>query len=105
MNKPKLSLKRQAKKDVEFIVAYIATDNPDIAKRFFTAFKSMLPLLIDMSEIGRECDFKNEFLFKIRMIHIVKFPRYFIFYRKTGSKIEVLRVLHGARDLPIILEL
>jgi toxin ParE1/3/4 len=33
-----------------------------------------------------------------------RFKKYLIFYRQVAAGIEVVRVLHGARDIPSILE-
>jgi toxin ParE1/3/4 len=39
----------------------------------------------------------------VRVIAIGRFRNYLIFYRRTNDEVEVLRVLHGARDIRSIL--
>jgi plasmid stabilization system protein ParE len=36
----------------------------------------------------------------VRMWPLRQHPNYLIFYRVTGSSVVMLRLLHGARDLP-----
>lgn len=57
-----------------------------------------------MSGIGKLCGFSNPQLSGIRQYPIRGFKNYLIFYRATESEVEVLRVLHGARDLEAILD-
>jgi toxin ParE1/3/4 len=40
----------------------------------------------------------------VRIQPIARFKEYWIFYRPTKNRIEVLRVLHGARDIDAALE-
>lgn len=39
----------------------------------------------------------------MRVIPVGRFRNYLIFYRRKDDEIEVLRVLHGARDIRSIL--
>jgi toxin ParE1/3/4 len=76
---------------------YIAQDNFDTAERFLVVAEETFQLLGRMSGIGKLCSFSNPYPVK-------GFKNYLIFYRATDSEVEVLRVLHGARDLEAILE-
>jgi len=40
----------------------------------------------------------------IRVTTVKSFRNYLLFYRPTESDLEVLTIIHGARDLPGILE-
>ena len=57
-----------------------------------------------MPGIGKPSRFSNPTLADIRQYSIKGFGRYLIFYRATDSGVEILRVLHGARDLSAILD-
>jgi toxin ParE1/3/4 len=83
---------------------YIAQDNLDTAERFLVVAEETFQLLGRMSGIGKLCSFSNPQLSGIRQYAIKGFKNYLIFYRATDSEVEVLRVLHGARDLEAILE-
>lgn len=40
----------------------------------------------------------------MRVWSVRDFPKHLIFYRATDDRIEILRVLHGARDAAAIFE-
>ena len=83
---------------------YIAEDNLDAAEGFLVAAEKTFQLLGRMPGIGKLCRFSNPQLSGIRQYPIKGFKNYLIFYRATDSEVEVLRVLHGARDLEAILD-
>ena len=59
--------------------------------------------LAEMPGLGSRRDFSNPILVDIRSWIIKGFPNHLIFYRPTTRGIEVVRVLHGARDLGLLL--
>ena len=83
---------------------YIADDNPDAALRFIQAVEKALERLSEMPEIGAVREFDNPRLSGVRRWPVPKFSRYLIFYQVTEDSIRVLRVLHGARDIPSLFE-
>jgi toxin ParE1/3/4 len=84
---------------------YIATNNLDTSERFLVAAEETFQLLGRMPEIGKLSGLSNPNLADIRQYPIKGFKRFLIFYRVTSSSVvEVLRVLHGARDLEAILD-
>jgi toxin ParE1/3/4 len=46
----------------------------------------------------------DAFLAGLRFLPITKFPTYLLFYRPLDDGIELIRVLHGARDIARLLE-
>lgn len=42
---------------------------------------------------------------EVRSWRVRGFPRHLIFYRALPDRVQILRVLHGARDLPRALSL
>jgi len=59
---------------------------------------SRFPKLAAMPELGRQCE---ELSARVRSFPV---GRYVIFYRPMENGIEIVRVLHGARDLPPLFE-
>lgn len=57
-----------------------------------------------MPEIGAARDFGPGRLEGLRMWSIPDFPNHLIFYRVAESGVEIVRILHAARDIPGILE-
>jgi plasmid stabilization system protein ParE len=88
---------REAKRDIEDIVRYIALDS------FRKAFNNSCELLLHTPEIGSHRGFYNPALDDLRMMRLHNFTNYLIFYRPPREeKIEIIR--HGARDLPTLFE-
>jgi toxin ParE1/3/4 len=87
-----------ASSDLRGIWLCIGPDNPEAASKLVRAIVSRFPRLASMPEMGRRRDELSEGL--------RSFPvsRYVIFYQLTENGIEIIRILHGARDLPAMFE-
>ena len=59
--------------------------------------------LVSTPDIGRPYASSHSRLRDVRAISIGRFRNYLIFYRRKADEVEVLRVLHGARDIRSIL--
>jgi len=90
--------------DVDECFAYIAADNLDAAIRFLDAIEDALDKLARMPGMGRIRDFADPRLAGLRSWPIKGFKNYLIFYRPILDGIEVLRILHGARDIDAIFD-
>jgi len=86
-------LTSQAQFDLDEIWLFIAEDNPEAADRFHDLLLSKFMTLAGQPLIGRSRD-------ELRP-NVRGFPvgNYVIFYRDTPEHIEMIRVLHGARDI------
>jgi plasmid stabilization system protein ParE len=102
----RLVTSERAKQDIEDIVLHISLDNPQSAERFRTAFDNLCERLLDIPEIGSHRGFYNPMLNDLRMLPLRHFENYLIFYRadREDKKVEVIRVVHGARHLPALFE-
>ncbi len=80
--------------DLDDIAGYISQDNPEAdrrtVRRLWTAVKS----LAEQPEMGRPGRVHGT-----RELVVSDTP-FVVPYRVVGSEIEILRVLHGARDWP-----
>jgi toxin ParE1/3/4 len=87
----------KAEEDLLEIWSYIADDNIDAADEFLDQIVATCRTLSDNPAAGRS---RDELAQRLR-----SFPlgNYVIFYRPLEDGIVVIRVLHGARDLPGIL--
>jgi toxin ParE1/3/4 len=101
---PRFIIQPQARTDLAEQSAFLAQDSLDVAVRFLDAAERAFADLAEMPGMGRAIDVLNPRLEGLRQWHIRGFERYQIYYRDTGGGIEVLRVLHGARDIQRILE-
>lgn len=78
---------------------YIAQRDEQAANRFLDAVTESFERLAQMPFIGVERTFRNPRLTSVRMWFVQGFERHLIFYRVLDDEIEVLRVLHAARDI------
>ena len=94
-----LRLLPAADADIDDIAAYIAHDSMDAALRFLDAIDDTLRLIREHPKRQALYGFRNERLHDVRRRAVIGFPKFLIFYRVSGRVVEVIRVLHGARDL------
>lgn len=82
--------------DLEAIVDYIAADNPAAAQALIARLEDLAAALAATPGMGRV---RLDLLPNLRSFRL---GRYLLFYRATSNGIEVVRVLHGARDFPAL---
>ena len=90
---------RQARRDLVETAVYLEERNPDAAMRFLAAVEDTLAALAELPEIGVERPFGDPRLAGLRMLPVHGFEKHLIFYRPTEDGVEIVRVLHGARDI------
>jgi len=95
---------RKAKRDLLEIFVYIGERNMDAAERFLRAVDEDLKRLSHMPNIGAERNTDNPKLRGIRSLPVSDFRNYLLFYRPVDEELQLLRVIHGARDLESALE-
>ena len=96
--------KPQVIRDLLELATYIAEDNLDISDRFLAAAEQTFKQLSKMPEMGKTYGFTHPKLANVRQQVIKGFKNYLVFYRLVDSKVEIIRVIHGARDIAAILD-
>lgn len=86
------------------LATYIAEDNLDASDRFLAAAEETFKQLAKIPGMGLLIQLSNPNLAGIRQQAIKGFKNYLVFYRLTNSEVEILRVIHGARDILEILD-
>lgn len=86
-------LTRQARCDVLEIEEYIAKDNPIAVAKFVDRLEERWLSLGSSSNVGRK---RPDLMQDLRS---VSEGEYFIFYRVLDNSIEIMRVVHTARQL------
>tara|TARA_R110002096_G_scaffold4501_34_gene21280 strand:+ start:1419 stop:1733 length:315 start_codon:yes stop_codon:yes gene_type:complete len=95
----------RADEDLAAILDYILADNPRAAEDVLQAIDRTMTLLDEHPGLGKHPDYLNEPCFADVCCRVVsKFPNYIIFYRPIAKGIQVLRIIHGARDLPTLFD-
>ncbi len=90
---PRIIQAPAAQADAVEIWAYIAQDNPDAADHLLDRFDALFRVLASQPFLGKSVE---EFASNLRFVPI---GSYLIFYRPTKDGIEIVRILHGARDI------
>jgi toxin ParE1/3/4 len=88
-----------ADKDMLAISYYIGLDNPNAARRVAKNILKTCETIAGMPYMGRHPAFVEEH--DVLYITVQKYSQYLIFYREGKESVEILRIIHGARDLPI----
>jgi len=92
-----------AKRDLAQHSGYIAGDSLDAALRFLAAAEETMRALAAMPRQGAPWVSPDPRLADVRRHPVRGFGNYLIFYRPVAGGIDVLRVLHGAQDIPSVL--
>jgi toxin ParE1/3/4 len=94
-----------ADRDIDEQFVYLALEaGEQLALRFLESTQTCFERLLEMPELGAIRTFENPELEGLRMFPVAHFEAHLVFYRPTSRGIEVVRVLHGARDLKRLLE-
>ena len=83
---------KKAEDDLDEIIDYIAADNPKAALELYKTFLKQFEYLSLFPEVGR---LRKEFQPVVRSLPV---GNHVIFFRES-SPLEIIRVLHGARDI------
>jgi toxin ParE1/3/4 len=88
----------QAHIDLVEIALHISEQNPTGADHWLDLIDEKCHALARMPEMGRK---RSDLATGLRSLAV---NNYVIFYRPVSDGIQVIRVLHGARDIPAIFE-
>ena len=88
-----------AQTDLEEQRDYLETQNPVVADRYLESVEQTLEQLSRFPLMGRQRDYDHPRLSGMRMRPVRGFEKYLIFYLPGADGIEVVRVLHSARDI------
>jgi toxin ParE1/3/4 len=91
----------QAEADMEAIWLHIALDSPSAADWMLDAFAATAHTLADQPHLGRaRFDLLADLAPDLRSFPV---KSYILFYRPVAPGIEIVRVLHSARDIKTVL--
>jgi toxin ParE1/3/4 len=95
----------QARTDLVDHFEYIGQQNSAAAERFIDAVEQGYARVLEFPRIGVEVVWRSPRLQGIRRWQVPGFQNFLIFYREVEDGVEIIRVLHGARDIgPGLLE-
>lgn len=90
----RLVIRERADRDIDEQLVYLARQSHATAERFLEAIDRTLKILAESPDRGFLWDADG-----IRVWSIRGFTNWLIFYRLIDDGIEIIRILHGARDL------
>ncbi len=89
--------------ELDLIWEYIAKDNPEAATKVVRAAYESFRSLAANPGLGHPRTFRRKTLRNIRILNVVGFRKYLIFYREITDGIEVLHVFHDARNIQALM--
>lgn len=89
----------EARRDLVEIADYISGNSVEASMRFLDAAEGTIDFLAANPQIGQSFVPENEPIPPLRIWPIDGFRNHLIFFRPTDDGVEIVRVLHGARDL------
>ena len=100
----RLVVRPRADADLDQCVEYLAERNIRAARRFLEAAQQTFERIAEMPDLGArfqflELDQPSPLLAELRVVPIKRFRKYLVFYRAIRGGAEIVRVLHGARDI------
>jgi toxin ParE1/3/4 len=89
--------------DVESAFGFIASDSLSGALKFYDAVDRTFRQITEHPARWPRYELGRFGLAGIRKCAVAGFRNFLIFYRIANDAVEIVRVLHGARDIPSIL--
>ena len=98
------TIRERANNDIDAIARFIAKDNLEAGMRFYDAVAHDLLLLAENPGIGARRIVREPRLKDLRSWPVSGYRNYLVFYLPAGDGIDVVRVLHGARTVDLLVE-
>ena len=102
--KPQVHMRPAAEIDLEEIAVLIARDRPRTALRFLAAAEKTFELLSHFPRLGAIVPQVPASRGEVRFHPIKRFKTFLAIYRPATDGVEILRVLHGRRNIGAILD-
>lgn len=94
----------RASQDLVDLATAIGQFNVDAANRFLNAVDETIERLAEMPGLGSSLETSNPKLEGLRFRLVKGFKKYLILYIPQVDSIDVVRVLHGARNIQKLLD-
>ena len=94
----------KADQDIDECCAWIRKGHPAAALRFLDAVELTCRDISQMPGIGSRRYAEIPLVHGVRMIGVKGFEKYLLFYLERETSIDIIRLLHGARDIPEVLQ-
>jgi toxin ParE1/3/4 len=97
---PSYTVRAQAWREVYKDVAYLGERaGIGVAERFLDSLRASWEQLAEMPHLGPVYGFQRPGLRRIRQWHVRGFEHWLIFYLPKRNGVDIVRVIHGSRDI------
>lgn len=97
-------IRPKADQDLDEQAFYLATQaGPQLGHRFLLAAHDAFSLLAAQPELGWRPRLKHTDLASLRVFRVAGFEKMLVLYRPRRDGVEILRVVHGSRNLLALL--
>ena len=86
----------EARQNIKDIGLYLKERNDSAARHFARSVGATITMLRRNPNLGERLS--SDLLGEMRYRTVIDFKNYLIFYRRVDDVLEIVRVLHGARD-------
>jgi len=93
-----------AEDDLSEIGDYFDEHEATLSQRFYEHFWKTVQMFAASPKLGERCRFRNPKTKGMRVWQVDGFSNYLIFYCPKEDMLQVLQVIHGARDTMAIFE-
>lgn len=101
----KINVTPRARRDQNDIVEHLAPESLDAALLFIAKLHETYAVIGAQPRVGHtRPDVRGEAKRDIRCLVVSGFPNHLVFYRVNGDDIDVVRILHGARDIRSVMD-
>ena len=82
---------------------YVIVASPEVGHRFLLAAHDTFSLLATQPDMGWDARLRHPGLKSLRLFRVKGFERILVLYLPMHDGVEVLRLVHGSRDLQALL--
>jgi toxin ParE1/3/4 len=101
---PRVTVRPRAWREIDRQVEYLQDQaGAELAERFLDGVLQTFDQLAQMPQLGDPCNFRRAALKRLRRWPVQGFERWLVFYFPRRDGIEVVHLIHGARDIGSIL--
>ena len=94
----------RARRDILSNAEYLEENGGvETAQRFLDATQSTFEALARMPKLGALCAFRKPALRRLRRWPVKGFDNWLVFYRPRRNGVEIVHLIHGARDIESLL--
>ena len=94
----------RARQELERIALEIGKERLSSARRFLREVKKTYELLASFPEMGTAWESEDVVFNQVRFFPVRRFRKYLIFYRPIRDGVEIVLIIHGSRDIEVILK-